>query len=124
MSEVKTKPELAWEVSNRYLGEDSIEVVFADTRNIARSVVANNSSRGICRTDVDLVNDPEIEYIDLNAKRLKIVDGMADEPLWSIALKLVKEAGWTWNGYEAEDLQTDDNIEAFKADFNREWSEK
>lgn len=85
-------PAKAWDV---YLAKDPSynEIAYAETANQAKMLVLNHK----CKTDGELNNDPDLEYIDLNAKRLKCIDGMARKPLVDIAITLIKKADWVWN---------------------------
>lgn len=59
-------PYKAWDVFR--LNGDGVEheIAYADSRNEAKYKVLDHE----CKTDGELANDPDIEYLDLSSRRL------------------------------------------------------
>lgn len=90
--------ELSYKAWNVYLAKDPSfnEITYAETANQAKMSVLNHK----CKTDGELNNDSDLEYIDLNVQRLKSIDGMAKEPLVDIVITLIKKEDWTWSVWD------------------------
>lgn len=113
-------PYKAWEVFVIHHEDEGHEIAYADTRNEAKYKLLD----GECKTCGDLCADSSLEYLDLNARRLKPCDGLGDEPLSVVLETAMKEEGWTCNidgvDYTADDISDEESLEEFKSLFDEE----